>query len=61
MKKLRCGQCGHSKHTLFLTNKKDVVAKCLKCDNKSLITAITIPSGVDIQWMKNQKGLLAVF
>jgi hypothetical protein len=59
MKKMRCGNCGHSKHILFETKKKDIVAKCLKCNNKSKIT-VTL-SKIDIEWVKNSKGLLTVF
>lgn len=61
MKKMRCGNCGHYKHVLFLTKKNNIVVKCLLCDNKSLIAPIAIPSKVEVKWMNGQKGLLAVF
>jgi uncharacterized Zn finger protein len=61
MKKLRCGNCGESKHKLYQYERKDaIMVKCAGCGNKSEISTTGKPA-IQIKWVKNSGGILAVF
>jgi uncharacterized Zn finger protein len=38
LEKLRCGSCGESKHEIYLRENGELIAECIKCNNKSVIT-----------------------
>lgn len=57
--KLRCGNCGGSKHELFSIDKLNILVHCLKCTNLSMISLR--PAQLDIQWVPEQCGILTTF
>lgn len=60
MKKMRCGNCGESKHELWQCEHKDaIIVKCPGCKNKSEIK-ITLPE-LEIGWVEGSEGILTVF
>lgn len=58
IEELKCGQCGESKHELYLRPNGEIIAKCISCKSQSEII-ITKP---EIK-IRNNSGLgtLCVF
>jgi hypothetical protein len=42
LQQLRCGECGETKHNLFIRRNGEIIAECIKCKSQSEIV-ITEP------------------
>ena len=62
MQKLRCGNCGGHKHTLWQLELKDaIIAKCVQCKNKSEIALTNEIPKLSINWVNGSDGILTVY
>lgn len=57
MRKMKCGNCGETKHELHQLEKSDgIIVVCMGCENRSKIVAVE--PKLSIKWVKGFDGLL---
>lgn len=59
VKQLKCGECGESRHKLFIRENGEIIAECIECGSTSEIKIVEKPK-IKIQNLSGD-GTLCVF